>query len=95
MQSRFLQSLAPEHAPHTALYPGTNVQNSCNIYSYAIYIVITNIHIIHLHLCVYVKFTADFFGYLCFLKMFKSNEFTEKKNRENTTKENEHGAPLR
>lgn len=80
------------HALHTAPYPG-------NIFVHYIKLCkcITNIQTIHPHLYIYENFPADFFGYFCFWKKkkFKSKEFTEeKKNRENTTKENEPGISL-
>lgn len=88
MQSRFLQWLSPSPAPEPPCStPCSGSRHRCA--KFLRYIkwckCITNIHTIHPHLCVCVKFTADFLGYFCFKKMYKSKEFTEEKKKRETS----------
>lgn len=71
MQARFLQGLSPCPAPEPPCSTHCSVsRHRCAKFLQGIKLCkwISNIHTIHPHLCVYVKSTAGFFGYFCFLK---------------------------
>lgn len=84
MQSRFLQWLSPCPAPEPPCSTHCSVsRHRCAKFLQCIKLCkcITNIYTIP-HLCVYEKFTADFFGHFCFKKLYNSKEFTRKKKIE-------------